>query len=91
MARTLDEVKGSLTALQMAKQSKEVQAWIAEIKRLSDDLIIQDMNAGGEDAVRALGVQKGLRMACMLDDILEATVKGKEAQTMAEMKNKLKL
>lgn len=89
--RTIEEVRGTLTGLQIAKQSKDVQLWIKEIKALAEDMMVQDYNAKGEEAVRALGVQKGLAMACMLEEIFLSTLKSREAVESQKIQNKLKI
>jgi hypothetical protein len=69
------EVNATYESLSIAKNSKDVQYWLTTLKKLADDLIIQEYNASGENAVRALGVQKGIGMALMLDEIYKSNVK----------------
>jgi hypothetical protein len=89
--RTIDELKGVWTGLSQAKSTPALQIWLKELKRLHDDLIIQYYNATGEEAVRCLGVLKGLGMALMLEDIFASQVKAYEANLQSELKSKLKI
>lgn len=71
---SLDEVRGKLAKLQQARQSPDVCYWLDVLKDLAETQLIQSYNVNGEEAVRAMGVQKGINMALMLDKIYESTV-----------------
>lgn len=71
---TIDEIKGKVIRLQKAKQSEDVKFWLQTLKELADNMLVMSYNEKGEDAVRALGVQKGLNMAQMLCEIFESQI-----------------
>lgn len=71
---TLDEIRGKVTRLQKAKQSEDVQFWLKCLEDFGKYMLILSYNEKGEDAVRALGVQKGLNMAAMLCEIYESRI-----------------
>ena len=71
---TIEEIKGKVIRLQQARQSEDVKFWLKTLKELAENMLIQSYNERGEDAVRALGVQKGLNMAQMLCEIFESQV-----------------
>ena len=70
---TRDELNGKITALQIAKQSKEVQSWLKEAKELKDKLLTSGYMAVGEEAIRVLGVQQGMDIFINLDVVLIQT------------------
>jgi len=72
---TIDEIKGKLNRLQIARANLDVDYWLKCLKELADDMLIQSYNLPAEEAVRAMGVQKGIGMALMLDKIYETTVR----------------
>ena len=71
---TIDEIKGKIVLLQKAKQSEDVKFWLKTLKEFADHILVMSYNEKGEEAVRALGVQKGLNMAQMLCEIYETQV-----------------
>lgn len=71
---TLDEVRGKLSKLQQARQDPNVVYWLEVLEDLGKTQLVQSYNLTGEEAVRAMGVQKGINMALMLDKIYESTV-----------------
>ncbi len=71
---TLDEVRGKLSKLQQARQDPNVVYWLEVLEDLAKTQLVQSYNLTGEEAVRAMGVQKGINMALMLDKIYESTV-----------------
>lgn len=93
MARTPDELRGTLALLTQARMSKDVQVWLKYLKELSDDLVIQAYNEKGEEAIRALGVQKGIGMALLLDKIYESQLNQQTTAqtTWKQIKDKLKI
>ena len=91
MARTLEEVKGALSRIQMAFADPNVKIIVDELNALAKDKLTQDLLAKGEEAVRALGFQQGIGIINILPELLESTIKAKEMQMSAEARSKLKL
>lgn len=76
---TRDEVNGRLVKLQEARQNEHVIYWLKILEELGKDLVVQSYNEKGEEAVRALGVQKGIGMCLMLDKIYERNARADAA------------
>ena len=72
MNRTRDELKAAITGLEIARQSKEVQLWIHELELYKERVIAGSCNLPGEEAVRAMGMLKGLSLAINLEKVLVA-------------------
>ncbi len=72
--RTGDEIAAKYARLVEVRDTKEVKVWTDTIRELIDMLTMQYVNEKGEEAVRALGVLKGLNMALTLDIIYKASL-----------------
>jgi tetrahydromethanopterin S-methyltransferase subunit G len=72
--RTGDEIAAKYSQLVEVRDTKEVKVWTDTIRELIDMLTMQYVNEKGEEAVRALGVLKGLNMALTLDIIYKASL-----------------
>ena len=71
---TGDEITGKMLELQKGRANPLVQYWLKTAKDLGETLLVQGFNATGEEAIRALGVQKGISMVLNLDKIYEKQV-----------------
>ena len=71
---TGDEINGKMIELQKGRANPLVQYWLKVGKELGETLLVQEFNATGEEAIRALGVQKGISMMLNLDKIYESQV-----------------
>jgi len=91
MARTLDELNGRLTKVQMAFANEHVKYVMEVLKEIGETKLTQDMLAGGEEAVRALGFQQGIGVIKILPDILMAEIAQISARNTTELKSKLKI
>ena len=69
---TMDEIRGKVARLRQAKANPEVKFWIDTMEEFAKRELMTSYNAQGEEAVRAMGVQKGFHMASVLDDIYQA-------------------
>ena len=71
---TQDEIRGKIAGLEKAKMSEDVKFWMKTLGELKEHLLIQYSNEKGEEAVRSLGVLKGINMALMLDEIYKSQI-----------------
>jgi hypothetical protein len=79
---TQDELNGKVARLARCKANPEVKFYLECIKEMADNLIIQDYNAKGVEAVRSLGVQKGLGIAQKIEEIYSSQL---SAMTQAQI------
>jgi hypothetical protein len=91
MARSIDEMRGALIAIQQNRLSEHGRVFFKELKKIADDRLAQDYTAKGEEAIRALGFQQGIGVALSLFEIFEATVKQMEKSNMDNLAKTLKI
>lgn len=72
-----DGLAGKVNRLKACAASPEVQFWIQSIKEIQERVIAQNLNAGGEAAVRGWGIMQGLSMSSMIDKIYEKELNDK--------------
>lgn len=87
--RNLEELKGAFANMQRCYASPEVKAVLAELKKIANEKLEQDLLNRGEEAVRALGFQQGIGVVNILPDILESSIKAKESTDRAALEKKL--
>lgn len=86
---SIDGLNGKLLKVQQAYQSADVKYVIEVMNEIAKNKLTQDLLAGGEEAVRALGFQQGIGIINILPDILEQQIKGLEQIGKAQLKSKL--
>ena len=89
--RNIDELNGALAKITMALASADGQTIKAELERIGEDKLQQDMLAKGEEAVRALGFQQGIGIIKILPELLSQAIKMREKQNTDSVKKRLQI
>lgn len=84
---SIDELNGKLSRIQQAMASEDVKFLMGLLDDVAKNRLISDLQAKGEEAVRALGFQQGIGVIKLLPMILEQEISVKQQ----ELRNRLKV
>ena len=70
----IDELRGKLTQIQLAKNTESVKSYLSVLKEIMDNEVMASFNLRGEEAACALSRIQGMSTALNLEKIFDSTL-----------------